>query len=284
MVSDLINEFFVEPILSHSGYNLINTLVYAVILLAIAFFVVFPFFRKKGIFFDFNFFKSVFPFIVFGSAIRIFEENHSAVYFELFERSADPLSFGFYTVSPGIYILVGLLTIFSLIISFFLSKFLKREPLQIFMGIGLLLSVPVVLFHLINLVNFFEFFFVLVFTALIVFVLKFLNGKLNQNILSSNLNLAVLFGQTLDGVATFTALSFFSSYSEQHVFSNFIIESFSPFAFIIVKVLLALLVLWYVDKEVEDEKLKNFIKLFVLIIGFAPGIRDVFSLGLTTLP
>ncbi|MBU2101003.1 DUF63 family protein [Candidatus Micrarchaeota archaeon] len=282
MVSDLINEFFINPIVSHSGYNLVNTLVYAGILLIIAFFVVFPFFKKKGINFDFDFLKAVFPFIVFGSTIRIFEENYSAVYFDLFERSTDPLTFGFYTVSPGIYILVGLLTIFSLIISMFIAKRFQKETLKVFMGIGIILSVPVVLYQLLHLTHAFEFFFVLGLTALIVFVLKFLNDKLKQNVLSSKMNLAVLAGQTLDGVATFIALSFFT-YSEQHVLSNFVIETFSPAAFILLKVLLSLIVLWYVDKEVEDEKLRNFIKIFVIIIGFAPGIRDVFSLGLNIL-
>lgn len=283
MVFDLINEFFINPIASHSGYNLINTFVYAGILLAIAFFVVFPFFRKKGISFDFEFFKAVFPFIVLGSTIRIFEENYSAVYLELFERSINPFSFGFYMVSPGIYFLVGLITIFSLILSFYLSRHLNKKPLEIFMGIGILFSAPVVLYHLIHLTHLFEFFFVFAATLIIVFTAKILAEKLNQKILSNKLNLAVLTGQTLDGVATFTALTFFSSYSEQHVFSDFIIQAFSPASFVLIKVILSLLVLWYVDKEIEDEKLRNFIKLFVIIIGFAPGIRDVFSLGLTTL-
>jgi len=281
MVLDLINEFFVNPITSHSGYNLVNTLVYAAILLGIAFFVVFPFFKKKGISFDFDFFKAVFPFIVLGSTIRIFEENYSAVYFSLFERSTDLFSFGFYTVSPGIYIFIGLLTIFSLVLSFFLSKHLKKEPLKIFMGIGIVLCVSVVLYHLLHLTHPIEFFFVFILTGIIVFAVKLITEKLNFNLLSAKLNLAVLFGQTLDGVATFTALSFFPSYSEQHVLSDFVIQNFSPAAFILVKVLLSLAILWYVEKEIQDEKLKNFIKLFVIIIGFAPGIRDAFSLGLT---
>ncbi len=278
-MADLINDFFIQPIASHAGYNLVNTLVYAAVLLIIAFFVVFPFFSRKGIKFDFNFFKSVLPYIVFGSTIRIFEENYSAVYLELFERSTNPFSFGFYTVSPGIYIMIGLITILSLIVSLYLSKLLKKDALNIFMWIGIVLSAPIVLYHLIHLTHAMEFFFVLVSTALITFLARFVSQKMNSGILSSNLNTAVLFGQTLDGVATFTALSFFS-YSEQHVLSNFIIQQFSPASFVLVKVVLALAVLWYVDKEVEDEKLKNFIKLFVIIIGFAPGIRDVFSLGL----
>ncbi len=279
MFLDIINDFFVNPILSHSGYNLINTLVYAGILLAISFFVVFPFFSKKGIEFDFDFFKSVFPFIVFGSAIRIFEENYSGVYIEFFERSANPLELGFYFVSPGIYLLVGLIAILSLVLSIYFSKKLNKKPLDLFMYIGLILSVPVLLFELIHLTHAVEFFFVFIVTGLIVFALKFISEKINLKILLSKLNLAVLAAQTLDGTATFTALTFFN-YSEQHVLSNFVIQVFSPAAFILVKVILSLLVLWYVDKEVEDSKLRNFIKIFIIIIGFAPGIRDALSLGL----
>jgi len=281
MFLSVVEDFFVNPIISHSGYNLVNTLVYAAVLLGIAFFVVFPFFRKKGISFDFDFFKAVFPFIVFGSALRIFEENYSAVYLELFERSTNPLAFGFYTISPGIYILIGLIAIFSLIASFFLGSRLRRDPLKIFMGTGIILSVPVVVYHLFHLVHPLEFFFVFIATALIVFLAWLVAGKLNSGIFSSRLNLAVLFGQALDGVATFTALTFFPSYSEQHVLSDFVIQNFSPAAFVLVKVILSIAVLWYVGREIKDEKTANFIKLFVIIIGFAPGIRDAFSLGLT---
>jgi uncharacterized membrane protein len=99
--------------------------------------------------------------------------------------------------------------------------------------------------------------------------------------LESRLNQLVFFGQMLDASATFTAIQFYHC-SEQHVLSSGIINSFSPFAFVIVKFVLILLVLYFADQEIKNEKLRDFIKIVIAIIGFAPGIRDALTLAVGT--
>jgi uncharacterized membrane protein len=281
MVFAFIKKYFFDPIEEYSGYNPVNTVVYGIILLAVSFYLIYPFFKRRGIKFDWDFFKAVFPFILFGSTFRVFEEKTSAVFF--FERSSNPLSFGYYVVSPGIYIAVGLLTIFLLVASIKIGKRLNKSPLKIFKLFGWLLALPIVFFHILHLTHPIEFLFVLATVIAIILALIVVFKFLNLRLLKDKLNIATLASQTTDGIATFTALTFFKSYSEQHVLSNLIIQNFSPAAFVLVKIALVLLIIYFVDKEVEDQTLKNFIKIFIIILGFAPGIRDTFSLGLTTL-
>ena len=45
---------------------------------------------------------------------------------------------------------------------------------------------------------------------------------------------------------------------------------------------LILAILHYVDKEIQNENLRNFIKLFLIILGFATGLRDLMTLGVGT--
>ncbi len=278
MIDNFFYEFFQKPIIEHSGYNPINTIIYGIILLFVAFFIVFPFFNKKGIKFDFKFFLSVLPYIVLGSTVRVFEETGSASFISFFSRSANPLEIGFYFISPGIYILIGFFAIISLIFSIFVSKKFKVSALKVFALIGLIPLAPVIIFHLINLTHPIHFVGVFLFTGVIVAVLFFLFKLFKLDLLKNKLSLSALAAQTLDSVATFTAISFFS-FSEQHFVPLFLIENFSPFSFIVLKVGVVLIILYLLEKEVEDENLKNFIKLFIIILGFAPGIRDAFSIG-----
>ncbi|MDO8625174.1 MAG: DUF63 family protein, partial [Candidatus Diapherotrites archaeon] len=57
--------------------------------------------------------------------------------------------------------------------------------------------------------------------------------------------------------------------------SNFIIQNIGTWAFPLVKMILMLLILHYTEKEIQDPMLRNFVKAFILIIGLAPGFRDL---------
>ncbi|MFH1545117.1 MAG: DUF63 family protein [archaeon] len=282
MIAEFFNTYFCESITQYQGYNPVNTIVYIAILLFVSFFIIYPFFHKKGIKFDFSFFKNVFPYILLGSTVRIFEDMH------LLERSCNPLELGFYTISPGIYIAVGLFAIFSLIVSMKLGKRYGIDRLRFFGVFGYLVALPITFFHLLQLRNPIEFFFVYFLVFFIVVILYYVFRHFDLELFKDKLNIAALAGQALDGAATFTALAFFPRFSEQHVVSNFLIEGvnsltnttfFGPFAFMMVKVSLVLFIIYFLGQEVKNKNLCNFIKIFIIILGFAPGIRDSFSLG-----
>ncbi|MDO8624999.1 MAG: DUF63 family protein [Candidatus Diapherotrites archaeon] len=271
MALDFLNTYFCAPLLNYEGYNIVNTLVYGAILLIVAFKVVYPYFKKQRITFDAPFLAALVPFILLGSTLRIFED------LKFFPRSCNPLDAGFYTISPGIYIAIGLFTILVLAICIEIGKRFKQEPLQLFGAIGTLaflaafaiLAPHIRQWPLLALVLFAT----IVLVGLTTLATRYY--KPTQKLLHHNpQNQLVLFGQLLDGMATFTAIQFFG-FSEQHVVSNFIIQNIGTWAFPLVKLVLMLLILHYTDKEIEDPVLRNFIKAFILIIGLAPGFRDL---------
>ncbi len=277
MVSGIIYDFFCKPIVEYSGYNLVNTIVYAGMLLAVAFWLVLPWLKRSGLPLDHRFLLALLPFILFGSSFRILED------LRILQRSCDPFSIWFYTITPGIYIATGILTIFALWLSLKIGKKDAEKTLKIFGGIGLIFSLPVLFFLLSRFAVWNGFFGILFLAAALSFVAK--HGaklwKKTKPIMESKLNRMVFFGQMLDASATFVALQF-GNCSEQHVLSAGIINAFGPFAFVVVKFALMLLVLYYADKEMEDAKTRDFIKILVAIIGFAPGIRDALTLAVGT--
>lgn len=273
---DFVQQYFCDPILKYSGYNLINTAVYAAILLIVSFVLVLPWLRKNRIMEHPWFLFSVIPFIVLGSSLRILED------LRIFPRSCNPLEPAFYTISPGIYILIGILTIVALWLSLRAGKE-HGKALKIFAGIGTLLSVPVLVFLLPRFQVWDGFFGVFAFAAILTFIAWLATRSFVQTriVLQNRLNQTVFFGQMLDASATFTAIEFYNC-TEQHVLSAGIIDSFGPIAFVIVKFALMLAVLYYTDKEIEKAENRVFIKLLIAIIGFAPGLRDVLTLAVGT--
>ena len=95
-------------------------------------------------------------------------------------------------------------------------------------------------------------------------------------------------GQALDGAATFFTIEIFSqltgrTYFEQHVVSSFIGDNFGYFGFYLLKVALATLISYVIiTYKKAEEKEKWYIGLLVIIMGFAPGIRDVLRMVIGT--
>ena len=90
-------------------------------------------------------------------------------------------------------------------------------------------------------------------------------------------------GQLLDGLATWIGIDYFN-YKEKHVFSAWIIEQFNSAAgFVVIKLGLGVLI-WYFftisNFENRQQHLRLLIGLAMLVVGMAPGLRDVFRLAL----
>ena len=271
---DFVQQYFLSPILDYSGYNIVNTLVYGIILLIVAFYLVYPFFNKKGIKFDFRFAIAALAFVLFGSTIRILED------LKIFPRAADPLNPAFYTITPGIYIAVGTFTILALIFSLWLSKKINKDAIKIFGIIGIAAAIPFVAFDFLNFKEPFYFAIIVIAWLLIMAIAYFIAKKLKPELVMDNLNILAVAGQGLDGTATFVATQLLTC-GEQHPLSKAIL-GVAPFLFVLVKVAIAFAIIYYVDKEIKDPNLRGFIKIFIMILGFAPGIRDSFTVGVGT--
>jgi len=265
---------FVDPIRYHQGYKPIMTITYAVILFAVAFFLIYPYFDKKKIKFNFSFLLALVPYILFATGIRIFEDMR------IIARAWYPWQAGYYLISPGIWIAIGLLVIACLIIAKKISEKTGKDIYKVFAGIGLLIWIPVAITNLIFFRRWFGFLEIIAGTTLVVGIAYYILKFLKIDLLKSKINIATLAAQSLDGTATVIAMVTSPRFVEQHFVSAAILDV-HPFLFIIVKVILVLFILHYVDKEIENENLRNFIKIIIFILGFATGSRDTltFSVG-----
>lgn len=85
-------------------------------------------------------------------------------------------------------------------------------------------------------------------------------------------------GQLLDGLATFIGIDFFG-YHEKHIVSAYIIEIFDTAAgFTVLKVAIGGIIFWFyslANFEFRQQHLRLLIGLALMVVGMAPGLRDV---------
>ena len=272
--SQILYDFFAKRIAEHGLYGPAEYLVYGAIMLFLAFFVIFPLLDRRGIKFNDRFFLALLPYILFGSALRVLKDM------DFLPSSWNPLELAYYFVTPGIYLLIAVLTILCLLISLAVSKKFGTGFCRTFAAIGLALAAPIVLFELLHFQAWLGVFAVIALLLAIVGVLIFIFKKLNWVILQDNLNRLAIASQVMDGSATFVATQFFFC-GEQHPLSSFFLDLF-PLSFIFVKIALVLVILHYVDTNIKNKNLAGFIKIVVATLGFATGLRDLLTLGVGT--
>jgi uncharacterized membrane protein len=140
--------------------------------------------------------------------------------------------------------------------------------------------------------------------VLVVFAFGKLGGRLRPKLAAYALplNLGLVYGHMLDGFASFIAIcsgsppgcsgaSVFGldlpSYGEKHPVSNLLLQVGNGWAFPLIKLLLVLAIIYVLDveyrKDLEKEpNLGGLIKMAILVLGLAPGLRDYLRLAMGT--
>ena len=106
-----------------------------------------------------------------------------------------------------------------------------------------------------------------------------------KGILATPLVAGMLFGQLCDGLATMVGIDWYG-YSEKHPVSDAVIQFGNGFdilgegawLFFIVKAIIVGLIVWmFTEMRVESRQqhLRVLIVLGVMIVGMAPGLRDI---------
>jgi uncharacterized membrane protein len=282
-----INSYFITPVYDRTGYNIINTLVYATIALFFAF-IFFKILRKERVRMDEKFILGIIPFILLGSAVRVvtdatggagipnqFLQNSSALFgLYGFVGSSHIYDYGFLTATPGIYILIGALTFLSVL---FFNRIKRMDLLPLF---ALVLLLPHVILLLPLMRYWFHFLLIVLLSLIGLFAGK---AFLERVKLRSGLSqLLVVLSHSLDGAASYVAIDLFNNgtgYFEQHVVSGALGTFFGTmFAFYVVKVLFSSLAVWIVETSDDKRDEKNYILLLLIIFGLAPGVRDALRL------
>lgn len=257
---NFFERYFIMPIVEGSGYNIVNTFAYS-ILLVLAVVLTYKLLEKFNIKINRNFFIGLFPFIMLGGVMRALED---ANFFN-----------SFLFVTPGIYIVLFAFGLLSLLVSILIDRRTKYRYWKAFFIIG---AVPLVYFFLfVNIANIRGLTLVLLLSGFwfsILYILNLIEGRI-----FSKINITALWGHMLDASATFTAVSFFS-FQEQHVLPSYLFNIFGPLAMFPLKFFVVLTVLYLLDRNVEDRNVRYWFKIVIFILGFALGVRDTLALAM----
>ncbi len=268
-----MDQYYIQPIIRHEGYNIVNTLTYAVIAILAVYFA-YSIFKRSKITVNRRFVINTIPFVLFGSTVRVITDSidsgvmkpitplHSLI------LDSHIYDYGFFTSSPGIYIVTAFLFFISL---FAVHKLKKPEALGY---LGTALWVP----------HFLVLLFMLKYTeyAIPVLILAAIPFYLALRHFKNDILAGIVGAHALDGAATFFIIDFFGmltgkSYFEQHVIPSFIGEAFGTFfPFYLLKIGIAFGAAHFIANEKDaNEGEKHFIALLLIIIGLAPGLRGL---------
>ena len=247
----------------HPGYTILNTVVFGIIL-GICILLIIKMFKyiKKD---PAELMIPLIPFIFFGSSVRALVDNN--IY---------PLTY--ILVTPGIYILTGLMVIITLLFAVFIERKTNFDYRYIIFAVGAVLCIPNILFMSpINLVATLQ---VVGVWAIVSSIFALLRNK--WSLLSNKFNLSVLMAHLFDASSTYIAVDFYGYY-EQHVLPSALTTLFgTALVMFPLKIVVILGALYIIDTYIEDRTIANMLKLAIFILGLAPGLRNFLSLIMGT--
>ena len=259
-MADFLTDNFITPLCKY--YTPVNTIVYGIILVA-GVYGTYKLLRLLKMDVDKKFFIGILPFIIYGGWIRALNDHAIGIY-----NSA-------LFCSPPIYFVVFGIALASLLTSLFIQRKFSLSYEKVMLSIGILLLVYNA--SLTTITNFTGFFYDLTLVSAWAAVFFGIH-KFKPKFLSLE-NAGILVSHLLDASSSFVAITFFGFY-EQHVLPGFLISQLGPWSLFPLKIIVVWLVLSYIDKSKEDKFYKNFLKIIILILGLALGIRDFLTVSL----
>ncbi len=259
-LSQFIQEYFFN---NQPGYNIVNTLFFGLILglTVLTIIKMFKWIDKDPK----EFLIPLVPFIFLGSSTRALVDIF--VY-----------PFNLLLVTPGIYIITGFITIFTIIGAVYIEQQTGRDYRYIIFFTGLVLCIP----NLINLQSFNWVAFSAVIIIWAAFTLCFFMLGKKWDLLQDKFNLSVLSAHLFDASSTFIAVDFYG-YWEQHVLPGALISRLGTAAIMFpLKITVILAAIYLIDFYIEDKTVRNVLKLSIFILGLAPGLRNLLSLSMGT--
>ncbi|MBE6511771.1 MAG: DUF63 family protein [Methanobrevibacter olleyae] len=255
-----------------SGYTVFNTVVYTLILVVFVLAIIRIF--KKIKIDPLSIICSIIPFIILGGLIRALVDHG------VFPKTV-------FLITPGIYILIGFLTILSFLLSIELFNRKNIDYRYTLFIIGMVLLIPTLFFiPCLSIKPMNYILSTLVFVSLIVFLIFYIGEKLLKNyspivkLLSDKINRIIILAHLFDASTTFIAVECFNYY-EQHVLPNAMNQLFGTYTTLFpMKVIVVLSALYIIDQYFDDLTIKNLLKLTVFVLGLAPGMRNFLTLAI----
>jgi uncharacterized membrane protein len=273
-LTQFINDYYIDPILHDSGYNIVNTITWA-ILLGICIFGVVKLLKRLNVQIDNRLTAAIVPFVLAGSSLRVIEDTGVI---------GPPASYLF--ITPNIYFVVFAITVFFLVLSKW-AVTLKGsgDYRKIFAGCGLAWFIVniMILFHLEDMVLPWVPVFVIGTSSLILYFIKILLDRVGLDLLKSKINLAILWVHLMDASSTIAGIDFLGYY-EKHVVPAYLIElTGTAFVMYPLKLSIFIPVLYildnHFDEDEESKTLKTFLKLVIIVLGLSPACRNTIRMA-----
>lgn len=300
-------------VIAHAGYNTVNTATYALLTIAVLY-VAYGSMKGKTSEHDIEkFFFALFPLIIYGSVARVLEDAglflslplqamfiSPLIYIQMFalfllvvfsSRALEkgryfflPLTIATVSSSVCVFLLSGSLSVsanavylaISSVVFIFLSLRFKGWEKQSFLFSLFLLSLS--LYFMVNIalqpgMNT---------RPLIILESLSLPAVLSIILLSFRMfrepfNSLAVFSQMLDATATYIGISSFNYY-EKHVLPSFLMDASGPWIMIPLKFVIVVLIVYALRDE--EKWIRDVLLMLVIILGLAPGTRDMLRIAL----
>lgn len=293
-----------EGVVAEPGYTVVSTVSYALVLL-FTLYGIMLFISRTELEFDTEFALSLIPFMFLGGVLRVIEDINTVFYSEI-GNFMIPFPLNTLLISPLIYFTLFVLVVIFVSFSVILEKrntINDSNRFVLYAGIALLILVSFfVLYVLINSdVTSTSALFLL--TALSIpsvvsYSIYHLLSRYKPEYLlgTEELGLVLIWSHTLDGVVNVMTLDWSETfgiaveYRPKHVFNALvrnITQSVQPqfisdligitWPFAIIKIAVAVFLIWSFDREFREENPYLFISLVLaaIAVGLGPGTRDL---------
>ena len=275
---DFIQKYYIDPIINDSGYNIFNTVTWAIIL-GLSVYLLIYLLQKMKIQIDAKSMAATIPFIIAGASLRVVADS-----------GAISPPFSYVLITPNIYFFVFLVTAACLIFALLLQKYKLVKTFHLpysALGILFILIVYAVLFSVCEIVNWYVPFAVALVGIAAALIVGIIAQKAGSPLFSDKMNLTILAAHMMDATSTVIGIEVFG-YVEKHVLPAYLIElTGSAYVMYPLKIAIFLIVVLLLDKGLEsaaaneNEKdraqlgqIKNAIKFVIIILGIAPAIRN----------
>ena len=279
MIREFIYKYYIDPIRYGQPYTLIDTLTYAVILI-ICVWLIYRWLNRSGITVDREFVYALIPWVILGGLLRVVQDT----------GAAGP-EWGIVLTTPFIFFLIFALaapTLWGLwilerrqIITQFKRAFGIAGVVAGIITLGFLLWFGVTSARLDLMVAATILSMAAVTSGLVYGLLKYV---FKWEYVSDRLYLLLIFGHMLDASATSYGIDLHSiRYVEQHVVGSALIEMTGT-AFVMFPLKLVVIIpgIWILEqyRRSEDSSIWYLILLAMIMVGMAPGIRDMLRMVL----
>jgi uncharacterized membrane protein len=281
MISDFIYKYYIDPIKTGQAYNVVDTLTYAIILV-IGVYLIYRWMSSStymadvGFKFDERFILATVPYVILGGVLRVIEDTGMIT-----------SDWRFLLITPLIYFVLFFFTISMIYLARFLT--LRGITTSFITVYALAGTIALVISSLILLAwsmtqNGVDLFVLAIIplmavtaTAIVWAVMRY---ALGWTYASDPLYLTLLFGQLLDASATSYGIDFHPhvQYVEQHVIGSALIDltgtAFVMFPLKLLVLFPAVYVMQMYRKE-ANPAFWHLVLLAMIVVGFAPGVRDM---------